>query len=282
MVASITDKFNKTGDGSGVYPTTATVSTSRSAGASTLVCDDLTGWTTDTAVHFTTYRLNSDGTVDTTTQTDWKGIVNGNSITNLTFQAGAADAGNLTGDKVEMSPNVGWANDLMDGLLTTCTQSGALKDGVVTSAKIGTDAVTSAKIKKIDLLNLVYPVGAIYMSVNATNPSTLLGGTWERIQDKFLLGASSTYSAGSTGGEAKHTLTTAELPVHKHSGVNWTTYPLSFDTGTSSTKGFKPTATWQESGIVNASSFTTGNTGSGTAHNNMPPYLSVYIWKRTA
>lgn len=68
-----------------------------------------------------------------------------------------------------------------------------------------------------DLANLVYPVGSIYMSTSNVSPATLFSGTtWEQIQDKFLLSAGSTYTAGSTGGEATHVLTEAEMPAHTH------------------------------------------------------------------
>ena len=73
------------------------------------------------------------------------------------------------------------------------------------------------------LVNLIYPVGALYMSTSNTEPSTLFGGTWERIQDRFLMCAGSTYTAGATGGAATHTHTTAshtltinEIPAHNH------------------------------------------------------------------
>ena len=68
------------------------------------------------------------------------------------------------------------------------------------------------EIIKSQLLNSIYPIGSIYMSVNSTNPENFIGGTWERIQDKFLLASGSTYSAGSTGGEATHKLTI--LTIH--------------------------------------------------------------------
>lgn len=69
------------------------------------------------------------------------------------------------------------------------------------------------------IIDLIYPVGSIYMSVNSANPSTLFQGTtWEEVQGRFLLGHSSTYKAGATGGEATHTLTTAEIPSHVHTG----------------------------------------------------------------
>ena len=136
MSATITDKFNKAADGNGSYPTLATVSATRSASEATLTCQDLTGWATDTPVHFSTYQLNSSGVVDTTTQTDWKGIVSGNTITNLTRIAGAADTGNAIGDIVELNPTIGWLDDLVTGLLATHKQDGSLKDNIVKSNNI--------------------------------------------------------------------------------------------------------------------------------------------------
>jgi hypothetical protein len=62
----------------------------------------------------------------------------------------------------------------------------------------------------------MYPVGSIYMSVSSTSPATLFGGTWEQIQDTFLLAAGTTYTAGTTGGSSSHILTTDELPSHTH------------------------------------------------------------------
>ena len=117
-----------------------------------------------------------------------------------------------------------------------------------------------------------YPVGAIYLSVLDANPAALFGGTWERIGGRFLLGADSTYAAGSTGGEAAHQLTTSEMPSHNHALDNYNTTggATSFMTvQANDKKGY--------SGNVN-----TLYTGGNKAHNNMPPYLAVFIWKRTA
>ena len=66
------------------------------------------------------------------------------------------------------------------------------------------------------LINLIYPIGSIYLSVNSTSPQQLFGGEWEQIKDKFLLSAGDTYSSGSEGGEATHTLTNDEMPAHRH------------------------------------------------------------------
>lgn len=110
-----------------------------------------------------------------------------------------------------------------------------------------------------------YPVGSIYMSVNSADPSTLFGGTWERIKDVFLLAASDTYAAGSTGGEATHVLTVNEMPSHAHSAaVAANSVPGGYD---------RPGG---------AKSGSTSYAGGGQAHNNMPPYLAVYVWKRVA
>lgn len=125
------------------------------------------------------------------------------------------------------------------------------------------------------LLNVVYPVGSIYMSVNSTSPADLFGGTWEQVQGQFLLGASSSYTAGSTGGEANHSLTINEIPTHNH-GVARTGGNVSFG----AYKAVVESDTGASGG--NYYSVGTADTGGGASHNNMPPYLAVYIWKRTA
>ena len=129
------------------------------------------------------------------------------------------------------------------------------------------------------VLETVYPIGSIYMSVNSTSPATLFGGTWKAIQGKFLLGAyGSTYKAGSTGGEATHTLTVNEMPKHTHSmysgnsGAPDTWEPDGGSYLLDSVTQDKHTW-WASLGMNYA--------GGGAAHNNMPPYLAVYIWKRT-
>lgn len=125
------------------------------------------------------------------------------------------------------------------------------------------------------ILESVYPVGSIYMSVNSTSPATLFGGTWKAIQGKFLLGADgNAYKAGNTGGEAAHTLTEREMPSHKHS--IW--FPN--DGGEQSAEIGYPDTGSKNTYYAEASK--TSGTGGGAAHNNMPPYLAVYIWKRTA
>lgn len=138
-----------------------------------------------------------------------------------------------------------------------------------------------------------FPVGSIYMSVNSTNPSTYFGGTWVEIQGRFLLGRSSTYAAGSQGGEANHVLSTNEIPSHSHncaSGGAHTPYldyrdVFRIDAGGRSLNGYNTTGNHSATSETSSSgshTHTIGSAGGGAAHNNMPPYLAVYIWKRTA
>lgn len=130
----------------------------------------------------------------------------------------------------------------------------------------------SLEINGKTIFDMVYPVGAIYLSVNSASPSTLFGGSWEQIQDRFLLGAGATYSAGSLGGEAAHTLTIDEMPRHNHeidnlnSSGNSTPY---MTVQAQDRKGY-------------GGNVQTMFAGGSQPHNNMPPYLAVYIWKRVS
>lgn len=136
---------------------------------------------------------------------------------------------------------------------------------------------TLANLLDKSLIDMVYPVGSIYMSVNAADPAALFGGTWEQLKDVFLLAAGDTYAAGSTGGEASHTLTVDEMPQHGHilagHTIKWV--PNTGEIQSSTTGPF------QRSRYDENSEYT-GNAGNSQPHNNMPPYISVYIWKRTA
>lgn len=132
-------------------------------------------------------------------------------------------------------------------------------------ADLGTETVD-------EILGLVYPVGSIYMSINNVSPATLFGGKWVQIKGRFLLGASDVYKANTTGGEATHTLTTDEMPNHQHS--------IWFPNG-----GGEQSAEigYPEAGSRNtyyAEASKTAGSGGGAAHNNMPPYLVVYMWRR--
>ena len=140
----------------------------------------------------------------------------------------------------------------------------------VTKAQVGLGNVDN--VSKANILQSVYTVGSIYMSTASTSPAELFAGTWERIKDRFLLAVGDTYTAGSTGGEAQHTLTVNEIPSHSH------TIPAQ-------NKWLSPDGSGEDmnySVVSNVNTQASGSTGGGQAHNNMPPYLAVYIWKRVA
>ena len=129
-----------------------------------------------------------------------------------------------------------------------------------------------------DLLNKIYPIGSIYMSVNQTSPASFLGGTWTQITDRFLLSAGSLYTAGSTGGEATHTLIISEMPSHSHTMTAGITMSNSHNHDTSNGANVIAMCPTNASDVNLTPQ--SNITGEGQAHNNMPPYLVVYMWRR--
>ena len=162
-------------------------------------------------------------------------------------------------------------------------------DWILETVKSNTDRIAEneLKIKLIggdDPLNSLHPVGSIFISTENTSPASLFGGTWESIGGRFLLAADSTYTAGSTGGEAKHTLTTDEMPHHFHIlpyKVDWGT-----QNGISSWQAMFTDGTMTDSGsdgsTIKWHTYQSQKSGGDLSHNNMPPYLAVYMWKRVA
>lgn len=137
----------------------------------------------------------------------------------------------------------------------------------------------------------VYPVGSIYISLNQVNPTHLFGGVWEQIKDRFLISAGGNYDVNSTGGEATHKLTINEMPSHTH----YWSIPIGGYSGwkTKSFTGY--VLKWSSNTMYNTDHGTSiihylynnlnggnNNTGGDMAHNNIPPYLAVYMWKRIA
>ncbi len=169
-----------------------------------------------------------------------------------------------------------------------------------------------------ELLNQIYPVGAIYISMSDTSPSSIFGGTWEKIEDRFLLASSSTYAKGTTGGEATHTLTEEELPQHQHKfnkPANLTnahaltiqempahTHSVSIDCETTTRFAGTSSNMLPFCEPMNSTTYTTESAGGGEghwhtieevsgytafvgqskAHNNIPPYLAVNMWVRVS
>lgn len=122
--------------------------------------------------------------------------------------------------------------------------------------------------------DIAHPIGSYYWSSDPTNPSALFGGDWEQVTDKFVLAAGSTYSVDQTGGEATHTLSVNEMPQHYHRRSNVGRY---FEVAAPA--GSQVIAAAKE-GQGTTAAYITGNSGGGAAHNNMPPYVVAYCWKR--
>lgn len=130
------------------------------------------------------------------------------------------------------------------------------------------------------IFDAIYPVGSIYLAYNHIDPATLFGGTWERLENAFLWASSESDTIGATGGEKTHTLTVSEMPRHKHqigaykstdgSGVTLDAYSSLVSTS----NGTDTTSKYYTSGALNV--------GGSQPHNNMPPYIQVSAWRRTA
>lgn len=143
--------------------------------------------------------------------------------------------------------------------------------------------------KKEDKLN-AYPVGSIYISSDATDPSELFGGTWEKYgQGRTLIGegtSDKTFTAGETGGESLHTLTVEEMPSHAHdfihggkalcvyTNINNAAQDLS------SGYAFSSDITWY--GGCNKADSRINESGGSQSHNNLQPYIVTYMWKRVS
>lgn len=164
----------------------------------------------------------------------------------------------------------------------------------------------------------LYPVGSVYISFNSEDPSTLFGGTWERLKDTFLLANGDSYAPNITGGSATKNITVDNLPSHSHT-ISWDgnhshTRGSMNITGTISASvetyvgaitgafyqipnyatvgahdyvvngiGFDASKAWGGETSLNGNhSHVVGNTGSGLPMNIMPPYRTVYMWRRTA
>ena len=166
-------------------------------------------------------------------------------------------------------------------------------DSLQTQADERTNAPSIHAVKEglADKWQDIYPIGSIYMSVNDINPSTVFGGTWQQIKDKFLLACGDTYNNGETGGSAthtpsgtvgNHTLTVNEIPQHTHNYYYEDT-PTTTQSGLAYAAAGQNAIVWSEK--------PTSAVGGGQAHNHsftgtnqdtMPPYLAVNVWVRTA
>ncbi len=135
-----------------------------------------------------------------------------------------------------------------------------------------------------------YPVGSVYISFSSTNPSTYFGGTWEQIKDRLLIGAGNKYSSGSTGGSDTHSHS-----LSRKGGANMRKYGNTFYQGDYTTAGTMPKqtdgGTWwlTTANTDNSSTSDPGVKGVGIGlygntddKSTLPPYIAVYLWRRTA
>lgn len=234
-----------------------------------------------TALGYTPPTTDTKYTLPNATSSTLGGVKIGSNIT--------VNSGTISLTKANVTSALGYTPPTTDTKYTLPTGNASTLGGVKlsdstssTSSTSGGIAATPAAVKAAiaEAKLAAWPIGSIYMTVSNTSPASLFGGTWERISDRFLLGASGTYPAGAAGGEFAHTLTQSELPNYSLSVTNGSNVIRS-KTG-SSADAYVQTQSggW---GIPNweSKTVTVASGGSGEAHNNMPPYLAVYMWKRT-
>ena len=131
------------------------------------------------------------------------------------------------------------------------------------------------------ILDIIWPVGSIYLSDNATNPNTKFGGTWVKLSGGFIYGSTitsgNTYSTGNGTGTAtnSHTLTIDQMPAHSHT-LNKTGRPLYWDSGLTAMGGLTGGSTVQYTWDCG-----TQSAGGGKGHSHNIPYIACSIWRRT-
>jgi hypothetical protein len=145
--------------------------------------------------------------------------------------------------------------------------------------EIALDVEFTGKVRGA-IFDAIYPVGSIYFSYNHVNPANLFGGTWTRIENAFLWASTASDTIGVTGGEKTHTLTVNEMPRHKH---NVGAYKST--DGNGSVLDSYTALVGTSNGADTTSKYYTSGTllsGGSQPHNNMPPYIQVSVWRRTA
>lgn len=168
---------------------------------------------------------------------------------------------------------------VVDGALSEQSENAIMNKAVATILNPLVAKVTALETK----VNLMRDKTRIYMSDTDEDPSTIFGGTWERIKGSFLWGIDDGESAGVTGGEKTHTLNELELPKLTGSIYNFALQSNDVSVGTSgvfSTRSGAQWATYGTNGDTTNSDIVDFNVGNNEPHNNMPPYYGVYIWIR--
>lgn len=230
------------------------------------------------------------GTLTSTGTASFSSIdVNGGAIDDTPIGSDGADTGTFTTIQTQGLATLASVSVAGTSTLTTVDINGGAIDGTTigatTASTVAATTVTASgnvnttggelQINGTNVLEKVYPVGSVYINASvSTNPATLLGfGTWIAFgAGRVMVGLDSTDtdfdSAEETGGAKTHTLTTSEIPSHTHT-LDTSDNPGG--TGAIEVAGGAPTSTQ-----------TTQSTGGGQAHNNLQPYIVVYMWKRTA
>lgn len=169
----------------------------------------------------------------------------------------------------------GWSNPCLQEWFTTENQKSRLTVTFPSEqiAELPDPYYRATPAKMQSLLDYIYPVNSVYISYSHVSPATLFGGTWVRITNAFLWAVDASGSIGLTGGEKTHKLTTAEMPSHSHGAV--------YSGNASGTKNLP----WLSTGVLGTGdklAYSAIATGESAAHNNMPPYIQVSVWRRTA
>lgn len=126
----------------------------------------------------------------------------------------------------------------------------------------------------VNLLDIVYPIGSMYISFSSTSPASSIGGTWSQITNRVLRASTNT----NTGGEDTHTLSINEMPTHNHGDATWVYYAHLVNGGVKN--GHR--LTWVTDNSCSKNETFNKFTGGGKAHNNLPAYQNCYVWHRTA
>ena len=182
-------------------------------------------------------------------------------------------------------------NASVNQLEVTCITSKQNKFHLDSEGNLSVNSITTVvdnSTSNIDI-NTVYPIGSIYMNTALVDPAVLFGGTWELLKNRFLIGAGDLYAVGTMAGEVNHTLTVSEMPSHTHTQNphGHSQHPNTWmNVGISQ---IPKTGGYYYANAEHSADYRTGNTtainnntGGSGAHNNMPPYLAVYMWKRVA
>ena len=148
---------------------------------------------------------------------------------------------------------------------------------------VGIDA--NGALFTANALPSAFPVGAYYISEGTKTPAAMFGGKWELVENRFLYGAASSSDLKTQGGEAEHSITVEELPSHMHEGgfgLSGSQQIMAVDNFGTTSNGMGVKTNTDNKSATYRSNVWTGHTGGGKAHNNLPPYRKVYIWRRTA